>query len=193
MTTETLVYLVRHAESSPISEVPEAEWPLSAKGRNQVEQLKADLLPLNIDLIFSSPYLRARQTVAPFAEANRLEISICEGLKERKLKDGFVEDFDELIKRAWQDFNFALPGCETGLNCQARMFALLEQLTEQNPGKKLLLSSHGNAIALLLNRLDNRFGFDFWRGMRNPDIIKILSRENQFEVQGSVLDRSYQS
>jgi hypothetical protein len=37
----------------------------------------------------------------------------------------------------------------------------------------VLVSSHGNAIGLYLNRLDSSFGFEAWEEMRNPDLFAV--------------------
>jgi broad specificity phosphatase PhoE len=50
----------------------------------------------------------------------------------------------------------------------------------QKPGKTLVFSSHGNAIALFLNVLDPKVGFEEWKGLRNPDIIRVEWRDGEF-------------
>ncbi|SHK20580.1 8-oxo-dGTP diphosphatase [Pseudonocardia thermophila] len=79
------ILLVRHAEAGN-----RAKWdgdddlrPLSATGREQVEQLD-ELLPLfGPDRVVSAPPLRCRDTVAPVAAAAGLQIGIEPALGER--------------------------------------------------------------------------------------------------------------
>jgi 2,3-bisphosphoglycerate-dependent phosphoglycerate mutase len=40
-------------------------------------------------------------------------------------------------------------------------------------GNVLLVSSHGNAIALYLHALDSSYGFDNWVAMRNPEVFRL--------------------
>jgi hypothetical protein len=43
-----------------------------------------------------------------------------------------------------------------------------------HPGKTLLMSSHGNAISLYLNKLDSTFGYTKWQAMKSPDLFRII-------------------
>ena len=169
----TTVYLLRHAESQPDPSVPEPDWPLSARGHQQAEWLKTHLAPLAIDVIYSSPYTRAVATVTPFARATGRVIERIEGLRERKLTPGSVENWLEVVKHSWRHFDFAFPHCESSAQCQARMVRTLRSLVQGQAGNVLLVSSHGNAIALYLHALDPSYGFDNWVAMRNPDVFRI--------------------
>jgi|APSaa5957512622_1039677.scaffolds.fasta_scaffold06404_2 2,3-bisphosphoglycerate-dependent phosphoglycerate mutase len=176
MTTTTL-FLLRHAESAPSADLPEPEWPLSPTGEEQALSL-CDILPtLKIDHIYSSPYPRAVATAAPFAERAGLTVDIAPDLRERKLVEGFVDDWLETLEKSWTDFSFARPNCESSAACQERVDRCIADLVEKHPGETLLLSSHGNAIGLYLNSLDPAYGFAQWRQMRNPDLFRILYRE----------------
>ena len=64
------VYFVRHGQSSSNAgevSVPHAEVPLSPLGEAQSLAL-APLLPAQPALVLTSPYVRARQTAAPYCE-----------------------------------------------------------------------------------------------------------------------------
>ncbi len=188
--TNTYVYLLRHAQSAPSHDVPEPEWPLSPMGIEQAENLVESLSRLGIDTVFSSPFRRAKDTVAPFCTSTNTEITIKEDLRERKLKnDDMVDDWKVLIEKAWQDFSFAIPGCESGYSCQSRIAICLLKLVKANSGKRLLVSSHGNAIGLYLNMLDSSFGFLQWRAMKNPDLFKIAFVEDAPHWKNSTANR----
>ena len=173
MNTRTTVYLLRHAESQADPHIPEPDWPLSARGRQQAELLKTHLAPLAIDVIYSSPYARAVATVTPFSQATGRVIERVEGLRERKLTPGSVENWLEVVKQSWRHFDFAFPHCESSAQCQARMVRTLRHLVQGQAGKVLLVSSHGNAIALYLHGLDTSYGFNNWVAMRNPEVFRI--------------------
>jgi len=169
----TDILLIRHAQSAPSDDIPEADWPLSEKGVQQALAL-AEAAPLQcVDHIYSSPYRRAVDTVAPLAARLGLTVTTVPELRERKLTDVPRDDWEHLLRQAWADHDFALPGAESGRVVQARMDAALLDLAARHPGGKLAVVSHGNAIALLLNRLDPDFGFEAWKAMRNPDIFSV--------------------
>ena len=130
---------------------------------------------LEIDRIFTSPFQRAIATILPYCSSNDLAFEINEGLRERKLKEqSMVDNWQDLIERAWNDFDFALPNCESGYSCQSRMSTCISTLVTTHSGKTLLMSSHGNAISLYLNKLDSTFGYAGWQSMKNPDLFRVI-------------------
>lgn len=169
----TRVLLIRHAESRPSREVLEPDWPLSPAGVVQSERLAGALEPLGLTALYSSPYRRAVATLEPFAALSSLPIGIELDLRERKLTDGFHPNHLGVARKAWEDLAFALPGCETGLDCRQRVRRVVDRLAAKHPGERIALASHGNAIALYLGSLDGRFGFDEWSAMRNPDVFTV--------------------
>lgn len=178
--TKTTIYLLRHAQSAPKAGVPESDWPLSETGAIQAEILVELLHRLQIDKTFSSPFLRARDTVSPFCMSTNTIAGIEEDLRERKLKEEHsVEDWKSLLEKSWKDFSFSLPNCESGFSCQQRISNCISKLVKMNRAKTLLVSSHGNAIGLYLNKLDPSFGFQQWESMRNPDLFKITFLEDE--------------
>lgn len=168
------LYLIRHAESAPSVSLPEPEWPLSEAGQAQALHLRDALASAGISRICSSPYKRAVDTIRPLAEAMKLEIILRDNLRERKLTNGWVDDFQALVRRAWDDFDFALPGCESSTAAQKRIVRTIDALALAHSGETIAVSSHGNVIGLYLNALDPSFSFEKWRAMRNPDVFRIV-------------------
>lgn len=169
----TVVYLLRHAESAPDRSVPDTEWPLSERGRRQALNLIPVLSRLNIEHVWSSPFPRAIDTARPFADARGLKVNLHPGLRERKLSEKPVPDFRALLRKTWEDFQLAGPGGESSSACQTRVRQAVHDLAETHAGSTLLLTSHGNALALYLNSIDASFGFDGWAAMKNPDLFRV--------------------
>lgn len=170
----TTVYLLRHAESTVVPALPESDWPLSEAGVQQAGELPARLAPLGIDHVVSSPFVRAVETVRPFCEAAGIELQTDSDLSERRLSGHWIRDFQEILRQTWADFDFALPGGESSRACQERVVGCISRLATAARGQTLLVSSHGNAIALFLNSLDPAFGWSEWRAMRNPDLFRVV-------------------
>ncbi len=169
----TQIILIRHAESLPSSKIRETDWPLSSKGFQQTEWLAQKLKETTIHAIFSSPYRRAIATVKPLSVQTGKKIQIDQNLRERKLCERFGKDWHDLIRKAWADFGFSLPGCESGYDCQKRIVNCINNIVRQHDGQTLIVSSHGNAIGLFLNSIDTSFSFNDWKAMKNPDIFEI--------------------
>jgi 2,3-bisphosphoglycerate-dependent phosphoglycerate mutase len=173
MKDKTEILLVRHAESEPSKDIPEADWPLSPAGTQQAQRLAEVLKQLKIDAIFSSPYVRAKNTVEPYAQLVGLSVRVAAELRERKLTEGNRDDWQVILQKSWSDFSFALPHCESSYDCQRRVHDYLAKLAAHHRGQTLLVCSHGNAIALYLHGIDDSFGFEVWAAMRNPDLFRI--------------------
>jgi phosphohistidine phosphatase len=78
------LYLLRHAHAGdPLKwSGPDAERPLSAKGRRQAGRIAAHLAAVGaeIEAIISSPKVRARETAEPVARALKGKVTIDERL-----------------------------------------------------------------------------------------------------------------
>ncbi|MCC7406469.1 MAG: histidine phosphatase family protein [Phycisphaeraceae bacterium] len=169
----TAMLLIRHATSNPRSDLPEPQWPLSTIGRRQAEELSAGLESIEITQVISSPFLRAIDTVGPLARRIGREVDVREDLRERKLCEGIRPDWRKLLERAWADFSFALPGCESSGACQERVRRCLAGLANEFQGQTIAVCSHGNAIGLFLHSLDPAFGFSDWEQIGTPDVFWI--------------------
>src|SRR5271167_685658 len=147
------VLLIRHAESvAPgISGFDEYTRPLTAKGMRDAQQLCDTLASTRIDAAYSSPYLRARQTIEPIALARGLTIVTVEDLRERLLSPVDLPEWRAHLKRSWEDFDYAPPGGETSRDAQSRIVRVLDTLATRHAAGTAILASHGNLIALALN------------------------------------------
>lgn len=169
--TKTL-YLVRHAQSLPRAEHGFAGWRLSPTGARQAEQLAGLLEPLGIRQIFSSPFVRTLHTAAPFAEKQALKIVVADDLRERLIENDDCHPSDEVWHKSWEDFAFALPGCESSIMAQSRMCRAVESIARQVTDTTAIFT-HGNVIGLFLNALTGSFGRKESEAITNPDVIKI--------------------
>lgn len=184
----TEIYLIRHCEAVPDKLLPESEWPLSAEGVLQATALVDELGGTGIQAVYSSPYVRAVDTAKPLASLLGCEIGFESDLRERKLSGELIDDWLQQLEQTWIDFDYKLEGGESSRECQKRVVAVLRKLAKANAGEKIALSSHGNAIALFLNSVDQDFAFDQWRQMKNPDVFHVIYEDGEFSM-GSVSKR----
>jgi 2,3-bisphosphoglycerate-dependent phosphoglycerate mutase len=188
MTRPTTIYLVRHAESRPSADVPEPDWPLSERGREQAEALIGAMRALELDAIYSSPYPRALRTVMPLAQAIGKQVTTVPELRERVLcRSNLGDQYWPTIDRYWADADFALPDGESNRACALRMTAAIEALAVRHPGEVIALASHGNALALYLGQLDPSFGYSEWRAMRNPELFRVVHEAGRATWDGTRL------
>jgi hypothetical protein len=123
----TILILVRHARSAPSADLPEEAFPLSEAGRRQALELAPVLAELGVEVLASSPYQRAIDTLQPYADAARLPIAIDPELRERSLGGWLSEasQVEDAIARMHADPDYRLEGGESARECGARMQAAI--------------------------------------------------------------------
>ena len=169
----TTLILVRHAQSAPDPALPERDWPLSELGRQQAAELAPALKELGVDVLASSPFVRAVATLKPYADAAGLPIAVDEDLRERAL-GGWLPDIaqvEDAIARMHADLDFRLEGGETGRSCICRFEAALASVVVANRGRTVAVGSHGGVLGHLLARQGEPLAGAFWRRIRNPHIF----------------------
>ena len=168
-----VLYVVRHAKAE--GQEPIAQ--LTAEGQIQAIQLKKQLQELGIERIVSSPFLRAIQTVHPFASQEDLDIELDDRLAERMLSSIHMDDWLEKLEQTFVDPDLRFEGGESGREALARINSVVQDVLKSD--KTTLLVSHGNLISLFLQSLDNQFGFNEWKAMKNPHVFRIEYEEGR--------------
>lgn len=162
---ETIIYLIRHSEQL---RVEEANWTkdvdqiknekiiLSVKGEKQAEALSKNKELQNIDLVWSSNYVRAKETAKYIAQQNGQVMNISEDFNERKL--GNIETLKKLgetkqysyTTEQMLDENLKNRDGESRKEVHHRMKKAMEKLVNNNPGKRIAIVGHGAAMKYLL-------------------------------------------
>ena len=110
----------------------------------------------------------------------RMRVVVDANLRERLVAETLVDDFAELWRRSWEDFGFALPGCESSTIAQRRFVAAVTRISLSAGGEVTGISAHGNVIGLFLNSLDREAGRAVAEGLLNPDVVKVVRRDGAF-------------
>ncbi|MGE6227752.1 histidine phosphatase family protein [Paenibacillus chitinolyticus] len=167
----TNLYFVRHAHSTYSSD--ELNRPLSERGKEDARKVTEILKNQRIDILISSPYKRALQTIEGLTGIVGIEIVVEEDFKERLLSERPLNDFDRAIAKVWEDYSFCWEGGESNVVAQNRGVKALEKVLERYEGKNIAIGTHGNMMVLIMNYLDKRFDFTFWKRLDMPDIYKL--------------------
>jgi broad specificity phosphatase PhoE len=168
--------LVRHAAHYWLGRGIPGRLPgvaLNEQGRSQVQELAQRLAGTRIDVIYSSPQQRARETVAPLSEQRRVAVETAEEFDEIDFGQWTGRTFAQLEAedaQAWQHWihrrGTAQPtGGEAFAQVAQRAMRGLERLRDLHPKQNVLVVSHGDvikaAIACCLGlSLDNLERFD---------------------------------
>jgi 2,3-bisphosphoglycerate-dependent phosphoglycerate mutase len=173
---KTYVYFVRHAVS-PFVYGNERARGLSEEGKQAALKVADRLVNEGINIIASSSYTRAIETVQPLADLLNMSIIEFEELRERPIKGlDYKLAEDELlagIELSFQDIDYCLKGGETTREAQNRAIPVIEKLLNEYAGQKIAIGTHGNIMAIILKYYDNSYGYAFWQQATKPDIYKL--------------------
>jgi 2,3-bisphosphoglycerate-dependent phosphoglycerate mutase len=181
------VLLIRSAEPMPVGSegIADDDRPLTEAGRAAAAELAAELEQYRITAVYSSPYARSLETVAPIARGRNLKIQLLADLRERRLSPHPTDDRRAALERAWTDADFALPGGESGRAAQRRAIGTLDLLRSRHPdGGRLVVGSHGNLIGLILQALEPGVDFAFHMAMPTPAVYRLTHDGLRWRVMG---------
>ena len=170
----TTVYFVRHAK--PDRSVHQDDIrPLTAEGERDAAMLVERFRRIHIDAIYTSPYLRAEQTVLPLAIARGLAIGEVWDFRERKVDDHWIEDWHSFIENQWADRDYKLPGGESLNEVAQRNMAALEPILKKRAGQTLVIGTHGTALSTILSHCDPARGLGAFVEMmpKMPHVVRL--------------------
>ena len=162
----TTIYLIRHSEPFKdhrgIEEDNDSllfkniKNPLSIYGEKYAEEISLNDEFSNIDIVWSSNYVRAMSTAKYFAYKNNLKVNISDQLGERihgvDSWDQLPEDFE---RHQFEDFNYKIGTGECGNEVKERLLNFINRLLDNNKGKRIIVVGHATATAFLLSNWMN--------------------------------------
>ncbi|MBP2242817.1 2,3-bisphosphoglycerate-dependent phosphoglycerate mutase [Cytobacillus eiseniae] len=171
------IYIIRHCEAEGQAD----DVALTDKGFQQADKLSDFLSNLKVDRIICSPFLRAIQTIKPFAVARNIEIEMDHRLRERSLSSNFLPDWLDKLEATFYDMNLTYEGGESSNEAMNRIVEVVNEMISSQ-SKHMIIVAHGGIISLLLNHYDKKFGFEQWKGLSNPDVHHLEIDQNNFQM-----------
>ena len=162
-----MLYVARHGQTQWNLEnkvCGRTDLPLTEVGLEQARLLAERARDLKIDVIISSPMLRARQTVAPTAALHGLEILVDDRLIEQDygVYEG-ISRFDEGFLANKRHFAYRYPGGESMMDVAHRVYGLLEEIRESYAGKNVLLVCHGGVCRVIRTYFEDMTNEEYFR------------------------------
>jgi len=191
----TEIYLVRHAHSDYSSGDDETR-ALSERGRIDALAVTELLLKEHIQVVCSSPYVRAVQTVEGIANAVAVPIDFEERFRERIFAErGYiVEDPLEEMERGFIEPDFGFPGGESNRDVERRGVSAVNRVLRKYYGKRIAIGIHGGIMTIIMHHYDSRFDANFLRELPRPDIYKLTFENDNYigaEKIGAFGDKSH--
>lgn len=198
---DTIIYLIRHAETidencvrntdETFEEINEKEI-LSINGEEESKKLSENEELKDIDVIWSSSYVRAKQTAKYIAYNNNLSYNLDKRLCERKL--GNIEDLAKFMsdkktrdpsreQLAFPDFKTR--NGESARDTNKRMNLFINEILENYEGKRIVVVSHGGAIKFYLLsycKINDKLNLEY-KGKEliidSPSLLKLTFRNKK--------------
>lgn len=155
----TNVFFVRHAQADYTIH-NDMKRPLTEKGMRDRILVSEFLKSKKVSVVISSPYQRAYDTIAEFADQNNLKIICMDKFKERQIAEIWIDDFDTYSRKQWADFSFKLSSGESLGDVQSRNIEALYEILESYPNETIVVGSHGTALSTIVNYFDKSFTYD---------------------------------
>ncbi|EDP68809.1 hypothetical protein CAT7_10320 [Carnobacterium sp. AT7] len=174
------IYFVRHAESD-FRVHDDFSRPLTEDGVKNSLLVTNYLKDKDINYIYSSPYIRAVDTIKSLADELNISIECIDSFKERRISN-WIDDFDTFSKRQWKDFDYKLADGESLKEVQFRNVTALMELVQLHPETNCVIGSHGTALSTIINYFNPYFGFEDFSKMRElmPWIVKFTFDHENF-------------
>lgn len=172
----TTIYLIRHSKPLKVNntfnsdnlQIQNEKSSLSIEGE-QIAQEKLNKNEFdNINVLFSSNYVRAIQTAKYLSAKNNLEININSDLGERKFG---IDSWDQLPekfeRKQFLDENYKIGDGESQKEVSNRMYSAIMKILDENKNKSIAIVSHATAISYLLKKwcdiqvMDDKLRYSF--------------------------------
>ena len=177
----TEVFLIRHCNPDYTQEkkLGERNMPLSKNGLEQRRYLTKKLMTMDLDRLYTSELVRARETAAVYASKKNKELIIDERINEidwtHWVRIKYFHMSEKMREKKLKHY-LMLDRQLDQMQITARR--ALADIYTHNKGKKIALFSHGNFIKSLVT------------GIMNADVIGFLSLEIfQSSITKLVIDR----
>lgn len=179
------IYLIRHGRQN--SRLCNVNVELSGEGRIQAGLLRDRMKHYNIDALYCSNLIRARQTAEIINEALELPLEVREGIKEISfgLLEGNSDEYNEEHFRDFYEEQYGLhtdipyPEGENGTDVFERAMPVLREIA-QSGKKNIAVVTHGGTIRALLAGMigkNEAERFLFAVSLENTSITQLIYKE----------------
>lgn len=172
----TTIYLIRHSKPMKVNntfnsdslQIQNEKSSLSIEGE-QIAQNKLSKKEFdNINILYSSNYVRTIQTAKYLSIKNDIETNVISDLGERRFGiDSWNELPENFERKQFLDENYKLNNGENQKEVRDRMYSVIMKILNEYPDKRIAIVSHGTAISYLLKKwceidiFDNKLRYSF--------------------------------
>jgi 2,3-bisphosphoglycerate-dependent phosphoglycerate mutase len=170
------IYLIRHAHSDWTTDENRS---LSLKGQEDSNHVADILQNYSIDAIYSSPLKRAYETILPLSKRLNIPVFTENNLRERIIGVSPSNDFNKSVEILWRDPDISYPKGESNNVAQQRGITILQKLHKIHLENQIVISTHGNLLALILKYYNENIDYEFWKTLSMPDIFALKFNDKE--------------
>ncbi len=154
MTKNRIIFL-RHADTQKDPELHATLWDLSESGKSEAEQVKDIDVMNSVDVIYVSEERKTTLTVQPLADKLGKTSTPIAAFNEVARGEKFLskEEFEQEKNKQLEDLEYTAFNGESGVTALARFKAGVKEVTELNPGKTVLIVTHGTVLNIYFAEL----------------------------------------
>lgn len=186
----TRVYLIRNGGCEPEKAgqfVGQLDLPLSPDGAERVKRLLDGFSEENLNGVYTSPLLRAKQSAEIFSNQFKLDPIPHEGLKEVDLGSFEGKTFEEIVdeepdlanEMRKEPVTFRYPGGESFMDLAERAYRAFWEIGTRWEGKKVALFGHSGVnrtiIASVLGMMPQGM-FSLEQDLAGVTLIEVVNR-----------------
>ena len=179
----TIIYLIRHSKTLGVNnelstdtlQIQNEKKVLSKEGENLAKDKFNNSIFNDIEVIFTSNYVRTIETAKYISENNDIKINILDELGERRFGiSSWSEKPKDFERRQFLDENYKIGDGENKKEVEQRMYDCILKILKENKNKTIAIVSHATAISYLLNKWcnikieDNMLSYKY----NNKEILK---------------------
>ena len=179
----TIIYLIRHSKTLDVNnelstdtlQIQNEKKVLSKEGENLAKDKFNNSIFNDIEVIFTSNYVRTIETAKYISENNDIKINILDELGERRFGiSSWSEKPKDFERRQFLDENYKIGDGENKKEVEQRMYDCILKILKENKNKTIAIVSHATAISYLLNKWcnikieDNMLSYKY----NNKEILK---------------------
>ncbi len=155
----TIVYLIRHSKPLKVNndlncddlQMQNEKTCLSIEGE-ELAQKKLETIN-DVDILFSSNYVRAIQTAKYLTLNNDLEVNVVSDLGERRFGiSSWNEKPENFERKQFTDEDYKIGSGESQKEVRERMYNAIMNIIDKNNDKKIAIVSHATAISYFLRK-----------------------------------------
>ncbi|MDR2933843.1 MAG: histidine phosphatase family protein [Rickettsiales bacterium] len=181
------LYIFRHGETDWNKEGRSASWsniPLNQTGILQAENLSKVLKNIDLEIIYSSPILRALETAKIVAKNCNIKIITNDALKERNngiLVGSIIKkDFPYIYKKIGENRDYTPPKGESLNQLKHRVINFIENIVQTSDKNIIGICTHNGVAMEILETYSDVKTIGFY--IPNTSYYKLIWNGKSFKV-----------